>query len=277
MRKIIFLSAISLCLTAAAPALAQCSYKVGDTVSMQNGEALVAQLQAYREGTVKSEFETTAEYEARRSNMSAELKPRSRAVVRGPFNLDYVYYNADESAFWIAGFAFDNWNPDWAEALPTTILQMNGRFKPFLVRGVGVQYRKLPPNGTGAATSISTALFRDYKGFSQDSVDLEWQFDGREVFPNAKPSKELTTWGDGYMPYSFFRVYVPRDTARIIKKDLRVAYEVTPREPFLYRSTEKIGNESDPDRVDLVAVYMHCGLITDANNRVWGVLQPTQP
>ncbi|MGV6820262.1 MAG: hypothetical protein ACWA5T_07150 [Parvularcula sp.] len=276
MKKAIVLSATSLVLLTA-PALAQCSYKVGDTVSMQYGEALVERLQTYRESTAKSEFETTAEYEARRSKVSGELGPRRRTVVRGPFNLDYVYYNADESAFWVAGYAFDNWSPDWAEALPASILQMNKRFKPALVRGVGVQYRKLPPMGTSPARTISTALFRDYKGFSPYRVDLEWQFDGREVFPNAKPSKELTTWGDGYMPYSFFRVSVPRDTARIIKKDLRVAYEVTPREPFLYRSTEKVGNESDPDQVDLVAVYMHCGLITDGSNRVWGILRPTQP
>lgn len=192
---------------------------------------------------VKDEFETTSHFDARVAAANSPI-PES-LFISVPFDGKYITYNADNAAFDVKSYAFDNGSFLWQlhlDAASNSILGTGGYNAEYI----------LGENSYVTATSVETRL---YMIFDREVAEREGLFEG---------SSSPKIW----------TIPTPIDQARGMKERFRAALLVVPRAPFYLehsRTTRFRRDEtgrSATEVTQVIAADIQCAVITDDNNKV---------
>lgn len=246
-----------------------CTSFVGQTIQPKTIDAVIARFATL---TPKTEFETTAQYEARKAS-AVEGATGTVIISKDPgiHPDDSFKYDADAKKLRIMGGAFYGGHLD-ISALYAQGLQDKIDVDSFFNIEV-VIYQTDDPTGTyqatngyGAVTQVQE-IHRVTKAiFDRKANDLPNRNQTMNLFPNAAP----------YKPYVVGTLDMSSEDAQRVKPKLKIAFVVTPKAPFLIKGTYSRGNvtrENPVDRTEDFAVLVadiHCALVTDAANRVLG-------
>ena len=259
LRTILFASA---CLVAtAAGAQTQCQSYAGQTIAPLTFDQALTRMPSL---APRGEYETTAQYEARRAAAGGGRGPL--VILKQPENRDtFIRYDADNGRLGIQGYAFDNTNFDAWTALygtphadtlnPSTIgnrdVVISSRDTP-----AGTYQGRNAFGATWTVTRINRTTQAIYEG-PQPGLTTS-------LFPSAERSTNIV----GYLDMS-------PEVAQRAKPTLKLAFVVEPREPFVVRRTYAgrgritIQNPRDVTENTIILVGdIQCGLVLDATNRV---------
>lgn len=248
----------------AAAAQDMCSAYVGHQVTPKTIDAAIA---PFSKITVKSEFETTAEFEARRASAVAGVVG-TVVIAKEPEDLQNLQYDADTRKLRVIAWVFHNkpFNPRSAFSSAGLQEKMDlaaggyihpGEFIHVVVSSVDT------PKGTYQATNSYGAETQVQKIHRVTKVIFDRTAKDAMLFPSADKS-----------PYVVGELELSPEDARRLKPTLKLAFVVTPKEPFLVKGTHKPFEVTIRDPRDLTEDFsilvadIQCGLVTDAGNRV---------
>lgn len=245
-------------------ALAQensCSSLTNQTVTTSSFSEVASY---FLELPIKDEFETTAAFNARRLEIFNQI-PDEFIILKVPEDLDKFEYDADIETLKISRFAFDNsnfraWNAVYASGLYGQFeVETTGNIQVVISQVDVVDAPYTATNGFGAQFEVlrinrsTNAIFdRPADHFLQDSL-----------FPSADES-----------PWIVGSLLVSPDKARSLKPTLRLAFVVSPKEPYLFQGNHQpfdisISNPRDiVEEFSVLVADIKCGLLLDSNNLV---------
>ncbi len=257
---------------------------VGDVVTFRNVEEVYASMStasaAITESDLtKGEFETTAQFEARKARaMAAAMAAMAAADLRRPVLLGGIYtpryaeYDADNERFIIRTDAWDNGFIRWRYVLCGGVLSCE--FEPEPRRGLGNRavvmaadqkdggsYRA--SNAFGAEVTVRVTRSTEYGVFDEP---LRGEYEASE----PEWAHELTM-GEDDRPAVVLPV--PLQHAPELKDTMRVGVLVRPKEPFTARGFYSISSEYGITAHIIVADIL-CAVITDRDR---GVLKTVAP
>ncbi|MYL98422.1 hypothetical protein GR702_11670 [Novosphingobium sp. FGD1] len=233
-----------------------CAGYVGQTVKPITIQQAIAGLPKVEP---KSEFETTAQYDAR---LKAAGSP-STIVVAKRINDIYVKYDADAQVMRIRSDAFQpvsEWYLKLWRGAPKNLLSRGSNVavevdsdEAKVVRSYEAQ------NGYGASATVTRRERSVYTIFDRALPG----FDRYEpIFTEIERQDQLPP------------VAMDAQIAQRVKPNLRIAFVTTPKAPFYFESRHSGGSPtiSDPDVTDdlhkVMVADLQCGLLTDGNDAV---------
>lgn len=240
-----------------------CQHYVGQVIEPKTFDAAVA---AYAAIPSKSEFETTAQFQARKAAALANVEAGDLIVALNPTDRKYFQYDADAQVLRIIRYAFDNvsfaaWEAFYSAGLYNKI-PVSTAFNIDLV--VSQEDRETgtyeASNAYGAKAQI-LKIDRTSKVIFQRAAR---SYDD-QLFPSA--NKE---------PYSVGQLQLSPEQAIALKPGLKLAISVSPKEPFFVSGTHKPGKTTLQNPRDISEHFsvlfadFKCGLVTDAENKVLG-------
>lgn len=215
----------------------------------------------------KGEFETTAQYQARRASALGNVPASSLIIAKQPEDRSFFEYDADQQKLRIKSFAFDNTNFDTFHAFTSAgyygkiDVSDESNFDILIATTEKSTGSYVATNAFGVAVRVTRvqsdvqAIF-DRSAFLQDS----------NVFPAAASSPAGVI---GELSLS------PKQ-AQALKPNLRIAFVVRPKEPYLVNSFYHAGAPTIDDPRDItehfsiIVADIQCGLVMDAHNKVLG-------
>ena len=255
-------------------------YKNKTVVSLQFAEA-AASLPNIEP---KSEFETTAAYNARVAD-AVKKTPSTLSIERAP-NKDYLKYDADNRVMVVSTFAFSNEAFYWSSALAS--------YKDPAGKEVGlsgnigaVVTQKQQIVGEYDATTMMGAKFSVSKIVSETTA----------IYDRRRDCSSVAIWDCGDLfprnkipnPYEFHdaaktveyqgtigRIPLSPDAAKALKADAKLIFVVHPRPPFLISGTHRpyktsLDNPRDiTEKYDVMIGSIECGLVADDAGKVYG-------
>ena len=213
--------------------------------------------------TPKSEFETTAQFEARQAQaLGGSGGPL--IIEKAPENRDYFRYDADAQVLRISSYAFDNTNfPTW-DAFYS--LGLDQRFKVSTGGNIDIVI---------SSNERATGSYRGQNSFGANATVEEVTRTVKAIFERGPE------WGRG--PEALFpgegdvgQLSMTPDEARLLKPSLRIALVVAPFAPYVVRGTNPYGRPSlqSPKQVTIdftiLMADIQCGLVMDGSGRVLG-------
>jgi hypothetical protein len=250
-----------LCDAYAAPAMnsSRCSSYVGSPISAQSFDVAIERLTNL---SPKGEFETTAEYASRTeaANLAAS---EPLIIAKEPESVEYFRYDADTQKLQVQSYAFDNTNFQAWEAF------------------YAAKEHRLTANTTDnldVVISVATESTGTHVATNSFGVRVEVQ----ELTQTTKAIFQR----NGRYPDTLFRhrdkdgvigeLSIAPSDAKALKPQLKVAFVVRPKEPYLIRSTYPLGTPtvSNPRQITVHATVLiadfECGLLLDGTNKVIG-------
>lgn len=242
----------------------QCESYLGQTSSPLTFEQAIAQVPSV---APRGEFETTAQYEARRASASGTRGPL--VILKEPEDrADNIRYDADNSRLGIRTYAFDNTNfdPSWG-LQGTPYAEM---LNPSTLANIDVVINQQDePNGTyegrnamGASWTVTRINRVTQAIFERPLSARDYRNSG--LFPVADSA-----------PYFVGYIDMPPEVAQQLKPSLNLALVVEPREPFVVENTYdgrgRITVQNPIDVTNQLTVLVGdivCGLVLDSTNRV---------
>lgn len=238
-----------------------CSNLTGQTISTTS----FAEVASYfSELPIKDEFETTASFNARRLAIFEQI-PDEFIILKEPEDLDKFEYDADTETLKISRFSFDNsnfraWNAVYASGLYGQLkVETIGNIQAVISQVDIVDAPYAATNGFGAQFEVlkinrsTNAIFdRPADSFLKDSL-----------FASADDS-----------PWIVGTLSVTPEEARILKPALKLAFVVSPKEPYLFQGSHRPFDISIRNPRDIVEDFtvlvadIRCGLLLDSNNLV---------
>ncbi len=261
---------ISLVVAVAAAATAEaqsCDQFMGQTVAPVSFDAATAGLGKL---TPKGEFETTAQFEARRAASAGSIRG-PLIIEKAPEDRKYLEYDADAQVLRLKSYAFHNtdlgtWNMLYAAGYNRKIPASTSSNIDVAISSIDkVVGSHEAQNAYGAKAQIAE-IERTIKGI----FEREASFTDRDLFPAAKDS-----------PYVVGAIPLTPAEAMALKPTMRLAFVVVPKEPFLITGTHKVGKTTiaNPreitERFSLLIADIQCGLALDRGGKVLGAY-PTQ-
>lgn len=246
--------------TAAAQTGTGCESYLGQTVKAATFDAAVA---PFAKLAPKDEFETTAQYEARRT---AALSGASSTLIiaKEPEDRKYIEYNADTGLLRIISYAFTNTRIDMGRAFRSA----NAVIKPepgVWNLDVTISLTDKPQstytatNAYGAKTEV-VKISRKTKAIYERPGNL---LEG--LFPAA--DKE---------PYVVGQIRASPEEARRLKQELKLAFVVDPKQPYLVQGRHELGHVTISNPRDVTEEFailvadIRCGLVLDRAGKVLG-------
>jgi len=247
----------------AAKAQDQCASYVGTTIapiSFDSATSKFGKLQP------KGEFETTVQYEARKA---AALQGSTGALIisKAPEDRKYIEYNADTQKLRVLSYAFHNsnfdpWTAFYSAKIDKSVLDANtsGNYD------VVISQTDLPTgtytgtNSFGAKTRIVKVTRTTKAIFDRKAPSILNDY----LFPAAAKEPVVGEFS------------LPPAEAAVLKKTMKLAFVVVPKEPYLVRSTSSRGRPTIQNPRDITENFsiliadIQCGLATDASNKVIG-------
>jgi hypothetical protein len=244
-----------------------CSAYVGQTVQPQSFDNAVARFAGL---TPKSEFETTAQFEARQAQALAGAGG-PLIIEKAPDDRKFFEYDADAQALRILPFAFDNkffpaWEAFYAAGLNGSLnVNVNDNVDAVISEDERATGSYEASNAYGAKATV-VSLTRTV----QVIFDHGPKLGGRRetLFPGS-----IT---DDYKVNPVGVLAMSPDQARLMKPGLRLAFVATPYRPFLVRGTTKFGKVTFQNPRDITYSYtiltadIQCGLVMDESGLVLG-------
>jgi hypothetical protein len=222
----------------------------------------------------RGEYETTAQYEARRSASVGGSGPL--IILKTPEGRDkYIRYDADAGRLGIQTYAFDNTGFDaWyafygtpaAQALDPSTL---GNLDVVISQDEKAAGTYQGQNAYGARWTVTRINRTTQAIFDRALTPREGM--SRGLFPSADSA-----------PYMAGFLEISPEEAQRIKPVMKLAFVVEPREPYVVRNNYSgrgritIQNPNDVTENSTVLIGdIQCGLALDANNKVLGAF-PTR-
>lgn len=245
----------------ATPAAAQgCAAYVGQTVQPQSFDDAIS---AFARLTPKSEFETTAQFEARQAQaLGGSSGPL--IIEKVPESRDYFRYDADAQVLRIAPYAFDNTNfPAW-DAFYS--LGMDQRFGVSTGNNIDVVI---------STNDRTTGSYRGQNSFGANATIQQVTRSVQAIFergPDPRRGRETLFPSEGDLG----KLSMTPDEARLLKPSLRIALVANPFAPYVVRGTNPFGKPSlqSPQQVTMdftiLMADIQCGLVMDQQGRVLG-------
>lgn len=256
------LSALSSTVSAQSP----CAQFQGQTLSPLSFEEALSKLP---DSAPKGEFETTAQYESRRTSPIG--RPGLIVVQKSPEDrAEYIRYDADTQQLGVKTYAFDNTSFDaWSAFYSTPHAATLNASTLGNIDVVISQSEKL--NGT-------------YEG--QNAYGAKWTVvrvnrNTQAIYDRATNSRESMLGGlfpaADKSPYMVGYLNMPSEAAQQLKPTLKLAFAISPKEPFVVRRTfagrGKVTIQNPRDVTETATVLIadiQCGLVLDGANKVLG-------
>ena len=251
---------------AAATEVADCGRYIGTTVEARDIDDVFQPFVAIGS---KDEFETTAEYEARKSqaleSLTAPLIIRKR-----PEDLKYIAYDADAQRLNIVTYAFQNkgLNSDalFGYGAPYEGVVRKGitNFEVVIEEDEEITDTYRASNAYGAETEVSK-VFRRTRGIYEGPARANVV----GLFPNADSR-----------PYIAGSISMDAPTARDAKGEIQLAFVVEPRAPYFlsaiydYPINPTISNPREvKNEVSVLIGDIRCGLVLMSDGEVLGAFE----
>ncbi len=214
----------------------------------------------------KGEFETTADYEARR-NASVGTAARTVIIPKQPEGLEYFEYDADAQKLKVLSYAFDNtgldvWSAFYAAELYGKIdVNTFGNVEVVISREENPTGSHVASNAYGATVDVleiawTTRAIFDRQGDGTSGLDYG-------LFPSADNS-----------PYVVGELSLAPAEAQRLKPTLQVGFVVTPREPYLVTGRHKVGKTTiqNPRAItedfSILIADIQCGVVMDSSDKI---------
>ncbi len=240
-----------------------CQGYVGQTVSPLSFAAAIAPISKL---APKGEFETTAQFQSRRTQALSSL-PQTLVISKAPEDAKFFVYDADNQKLQIIRFAFSNQPFRLSRAFNAAGLYENIDVST-TDNIVAVISQVDVPTGTYAATNGYGATTDVLKVRRKSEVIFErraedWRHSG--LFESADNP-----------PYVTGELIMPPAEARRLKPSLKLAFVVSPKEPYVVTGTHNPYNTTlqDPREISeeftILVADFRCGLVIDAASKVLG-------
>ena len=207
----------------------------------------------------KGEFETTKDFERRKSEALARADLPYAFLVRGTYDSNQVQYDADHGRFIVKEIAWNSEAVDWSAAL----------MRPPTNRRVGLSSREnstrigaARPRGQLFPAGVTKIERETYGVYDPDDSTIErlrptWRFDSFE-----QETMEPVVY-----------VSVPIEEAQRIKESLQVGVEFLPREPYTaegnHRHKANFRGPTDiRENVHVIFGDIICTILADPSGRV---------
>jgi hypothetical protein len=242
----------------------QCTSYVGQVVTPETIDAAIANLPKV---VTKGEYETTLAFETRKAASTDGIK---RIIVSiTPLDRKYFQYNADSQTLRIISDVFGYYIPDMTMKLIKWDISQKINSGTHNV-DVTVSETDKPAgsyigsNSFGAQVRVSRIL-RVRKGiFDKDDSAYPSDYAVNYLFHTTDKDRVI-----GELKLS------PSE-AQTLKPTLKLALVVTPKEPFLVRGSQNVGETTVANPLDITERFsilmadMQCGLIMSGTNKVLG-------
>lgn len=247
--------------------LQRCSAYVGQTVQPQSFDNAAARFSGL---TPKSEYETTAQFEARQAQALAGAGG-TLIIEKAPEDRKFFEYDADGQALRILPFAFDNkffpaWEAFYAAGLNGSLnVNVNDNVDAVISEDERATGSYEASNAYGAKATV-VSLTRTVQVIFDHGPKLGGR---REALFPGSITDDYKVNPVGVLPMS-------PDQARLMKPGLRLAFVATPYRPFLVRGTTKFGKVTFQNPRDITYSYtiltadIQCGLVMDESGLVLG-------
>lgn len=208
---------------------------------------------------VKDEFETSAQFEARQyAALGNSVGP---LVISKDVNLEYVKYNADAQDFIIETYLFDNTNMSYS------VLSYPGLIRTGLLGNVDVVISETET--AGGSYEASNAYGAKATVVKVDRVT-------KGIWERQISSISGDLFNTGRSDSILFKMTLSPEKARFIKPQLRIAFLVMPKAPYLVKGRGIVGKttitrpiEVNDDLTVLVG-DIQCAFLTDGSSKVLG-------
>ena len=244
--------------------LGQCQGYVGQTIRPQNIDDALAR---FSNVTPKSEYETTAQYQARRSAAVGATGPMIIGKVSE--GEKQFAYDADAGLLSVSPFAFRNtffpaWEAFSAAGSPfVSNVSTGSNVDVVIEHSDQVTGSHKATNGFGATAQVAK-ITRTMKAIYDRAAETY----NAELFPN--------TIGADYKVRAVGQIRMSPAEAQVLKPHLKLAFVVVPKEPYSVSGSTRIGKTTiqNPTEVTLnfsvLIADIRCGLLTDGGDKVIG-------
>ncbi len=252
----------------AAPSAAQaedaCGSYVEKTVFPVSFDEAIAPFESLKP---KGEFETTAQYEARRADALHGFRG-DLIIGKKPENPQkYIRYDADQGVLNVQQWAFANSSANFWEAFYAA--GYYGKINVSTLGNVGVVISSTDKsvgsykasNAFGATAQVVKILRTKKSIFDHEAKDPLRS----GIFPTADDD-----------PYVVGRLHLSVEDAKQMKHDLKIAFVVAPKEPYLVEGGRHVGDVTINNPQDVTESFsilvadIRCGLVMDRSGKVLG-------
>lgn len=242
------------------PGAQRCSAYVGQMVQSRSFAEAVA---PFGKLTPKSEYETTAQFEARQAQaVGGATGPL--IIEKAPESRDYFRYDADAQVLRIEPYVFDNVNfPTWDA---------------FYFLGMDQQFGVSTGENIDVVISSRDRVTGSYKGQNSYGANATVQKITQSVEaifergPDPRSGRGELFPGAGDVG----SISMTPEEARLLKPSLRIAFVVAPFAPYVLKGTNPFGRPSVRSPKDITVDFtilmadIQCGLVMDQQGRVLG-------
>ena len=239
-------------------AVAECPASEGSTISMEKPRALFEKLQ--QPTITKGEFETTEQFEARKSKVSQS--PISGLFVERDFLDEGAEYDADKQRYVIKEYVLGRAPSLWSVGLGRVkredldIGYSNHAVELSETSRAGKTYEA--SNAYGASVEVTTKHTETIAIFDKKKK--------RATNPNWQ--SEFKVKSERGYKFRAIGIDVPIEEAKALKGNMRLAVFVTPREPYTFSFDHVMGAKINRPRdlfmnYDVIVGDVSCAVITD--------------
>ena len=254
----------------------------GDTVTFRNVREVYTSMTSSltTADLTKGEFETTAQFKARKAKAIATADFLQPVLLEGTYESYYAKYDADKQRFVVETQAWDNMNVAWDEVFePRNDYGIEPLYNFYTVRGVGLVEDREPmrsyraSNAFGVEVTVSKSEVTQYGVFdkllSREAISLsgerrlEWAHD-ITIDEYNNPAVILP---------------IPLQRAAEIKDKMRVGVMVQPKEPFTATGWDHMPPKIDlrieiNTKINVVMADILCAVIADQDGVVLKTIAP---
>lgn len=241
----------------------RCSAYVGQKVAPKTFDDIA---RIYSSISPKDEFETTEKYQNRIESSSSDNR-EPIIVTKKIESLKYFPYDADRQILMVQSYAFDNTNFDaWSAFYYAKLQNLNANTRSNNIDIVFSETDKesgayIGQNSFGAKVRV-TKTTRTTKALFQRKASF-----GENLFRNTDKDGVIGT------------IPMPPEDAKNIRSQLRIAFVIQPKLPFVVKSTYPFGEAtiSSPEEVKVEATVLiadvQCGLLMNGTGVVLGAYE----
>lgn len=263
--KLVAATAVAIMATTMSAAQGQdrCAVYLGQKIAPITIDAAISRFATL---TPKGEFETTAQYEARKARAIGSTSGPF-VISKAPEDRKYLEYDADAGKLRISRFAFQN------SAFNAWKTFFNAGVDKAIDVDIYANYDVVI-----SQVDVPTGVYTGSNSFGAKTKVVKINRVTKAIFDRKAPGildDDLFIAGTKE-PYAVGELSVPPERAKVLKQTIKMAYVVEPKEPFLVRSSYN-GHEPTiqvpTDVTEVVSVLIadiQCGLVTDATNTVLG-------
>lgn len=251
---------------------ASCPIGVNEVVSFATVESTFASLP---KPIVKDEFETTAEYEQRKAQMTTSSNPIIVETTKDfdpDYDADYERFEVSLNSFFSSFYKTRDYDYD---GNGVTLTDSDRTF--FMAIDKRIMGSSVGTNAFGAEAVITKEHWK--RDYVYDRAKGSYTEPRRVLVHDYMKQKEVR-WQSDLLDVPYISIPSPRHEARGLKGLMRTAIVLSPKSPFQFSGTHTSRPTIDnpkQQRVDdrFLVADVHCVLIADNSGKVLKVVETT--